>query len=95
MMLPKETLYLIELNLGLRALAKSKLTNFCGKYGQKENQLQTKLIDNIASLCELLTNESINIHDFQVINEQVPPVQYKFLQILIYLCGHDKLSCTT
>ena len=44
----------IEKNPGLRSLAKSKLTNFWGKFGQKENQLQTKFIDNIASLCELL-----------------------------------------
>ena len=68
----------IEHNPGLRALAKSKLTNFWGKYGQKENQLQTKFIDNIASLCELLMNESIQIHDFQVINDQILLVQYKF-----------------
>ena len=67
----------MEHNPGLRALAKSKLTNFWGKYGQKENQLQTKFIDNISSLCELLTNESIQIHDFQVINEKILLVQYK------------------
>ena len=67
----------IQHNPGLRALAKSKLTNFWGKYGQKENQLQTRFIDNIASLCELLMNESIQIHDFQVINDKVLLVQYK------------------
>ena len=67
----------IEHNPGLRALAKSKLTNFWGKYGQKENQLQTKFIDNLASLCEMLTDESIRIHDFQVINENILLLQYK------------------
>ena len=70
----------IEKNPGLRSLAKSKLTNFWGKFGQKENQLQTKFIDNIASLCELLVNENIKIHDFQVINENVLLVQYKLRQ---------------
>ena len=67
----------IEHNPGLRALAKSKLTNFWGNYRQKENQLQTKFIDNLAALCEMLTVESIRIHDFQVINENILLLQYK------------------
>ena len=39
----------IEHNPGLRALAKSKLTNFWGKYGQKENQCGLFLLLYVSS----------------------------------------------
>ena len=67
-------------NPGLRSLAKLLLVNFWGKWGQRENQLQTLFIDNLGSLCQLMVDSCKKIHDFQLINDKVMLIQYQYVK---------------
>ena len=67
----------IEHNPGLRSIAKLLLVNFWGKWGQRENQLQTVFVDNLATLSEIMVDPYKEIHDFQLINETILLLQYR------------------
>ena len=67
----------INKNPGLRSLSKLALNSFYGKFGQRTNMNQTKFVTDIAEMYKLLTDPSIIVTDFHIMNENVIEMEYK------------------
>ena len=65
-------------NPGLRSLSKLCLNSFWGKFGQRDNLMQTTLIysDEEAKFFQFLTDESKKVKDFHIINEDTIELQW-------------------
>ena len=81
-MLTKEGLTLdpasIEVNPALRSLAKLLLNSLWGKFAQGDNKPQSTFIDgeNLDKFYQLMFSDSINVKNFQIINESLIHVQW-------------------
>ena len=64
-------------NSGLRSLAKLMLNSFWGKFGQRENQQKTKIVNKPAEFFSMFTNPSICINGVLPINEDTLIVNYE------------------
>ena len=67
----------IEKNSGLRSLAKLALNSFYGKFGQSSNLPNTKFVKDVGTLYQMITDDSIIITNFYIINEDVMMIEYK------------------
>ena len=67
----------IERNLGLRGVSKLALNSFYGKFGQRTNMKKTKMINDVGTLYNLLTDKSKEIMDFHIMNEDVIEIEFK------------------
>lgn len=63
-------------NPGLRSLAKLALNSFWGKFGQRENLTNTKVVSTRRELMDLLTSAEIKVTGILPVNHQVIYVNY-------------------
>ena len=94
----------INKNPGLRAVAKLMLNSFWGKFGQRDNFVQSCIISDPAELVKLMTDQSKCIEDFHVINEQLLHVSHRLhedfvpennstnIYIAIFTTAHARLK---
>ncbi|KAF2894175.1 hypothetical protein ILUMI_11998 [Ignelater luminosus] len=68
----------IEKNPGRRTLAKLMLNSFWGKFGQRENQPKTEVIEDESKFFELLCDEKIVVNQIQEIDEERIIVNWEF-----------------
>ncbi len=61
----------IEKNPGRRSLAKMMLNSFWGKYGQQGNKHQVEAFTSPAEFYQLLNDDSKQIHDIRVVNDEM------------------------
>lgn len=66
-------------NPGLRSLAKLVLNSFWGKFGQRENQPKTKIINEPSELFAMFTNPGIYINGLLPVNEKTLIVSYEYI----------------
>ncbi|KAG5864806.1 hypothetical protein JTB14_008779 [Gonioctena quinquepunctata] len=64
-------------NPGLRQLAKLILNSFWGKFGQRENQTKTKILNSSEELCYLLTDPAIIVNALTPVNEETLVCNYE------------------
>ena len=64
-------------NPGLRSLAKLILNSFWGKFGQRENQPKTKIVNDPAELFAMFTNPSICCNGVLSVNEETVIVSFE------------------
>lgn len=57
-------------NPGLRSLAKLMLNSFWGKFGQRENQTKTKIINEPSELFGMLSNHAYLVNTLLPVNEK-------------------------
>ncbi|XP_055908156.1 uncharacterized protein LOC129942989 [Eupeodes corollae] len=67
----------ITKNEGKRSLAKLILNSFWGKFGQRENQTKTIIVNNPADLYDMVTNPSLLVCNILPINEKNVVVNYQ------------------
>ena len=69
----------IEKNPGLRSLAKLCLNSFWGKFGQRDNMTQTIFISEyeIDKFYNILTDNTVEVTDFNVVNSGIIQLKYK------------------
>ena len=67
----------IRKNPGLRGVSKLALNSFYGKFGQRTNMKKTKILKNVGSLFNLMTDKSKEISDFHIINENVMEIEFR------------------
>ncbi|XP_044596712.1 uncharacterized protein LOC123273376 [Cotesia glomerata] len=60
----------IKYNSGLRSVAKLSLNSLWGKFGQRENLMQTEIVTTRNRLMELLTDTQIEICGFLTVNDK-------------------------
>ncbi|XP_044594809.1 uncharacterized protein LOC123272174 [Cotesia glomerata] len=60
----------VELNPGLRSVAKLSLNSLWGKFGQRENLMQTEIVTTRARLMEMFTDSQIEICGFLPVNDK-------------------------
>ena len=70
----------IKHNPGLRSLAKLLLVNMWGKWGQSSSHVRTEFVDNLAHLSEIMVDPMKEIHDFQLITDEILMVQYRYIK---------------
>jgi hypothetical protein len=70
----------IAKNPGLRSLAKLMLNSFWGKFGQRENQPRTKIINRPDDFFKLLANPAMEVYGVLPINEDVLVVSYAAIE---------------
>ena len=68
----------IEDNPGLRKVAKLKLNNFWGKFGQGENFTQVTTCTKPSEFFELLQNDATVIHRVEIVNEDMIHVYHSY-----------------
>ena len=66
-------------NPGLRSLAKLILNSFWGKFGQRENQPKTKIVNQPSELFSMLTNAAMYVNGILPVNENTLIVSYEFI----------------
>ena len=66
-------------NPGLRSLAKLILNSFWGKFGQRENQPKTKIINKPSELFSMLTNTAMHVNGILPVNENTLIFCYEFI----------------
>lgn len=83
----------VEHNAGLRSLAKLLLNSFWGKFGQRQNQTKTKFLhDSQASeLFGQLTNPTMEVVDFQIVNDENLMLSTKRISEELCLPGHTNV----
>jgi hypothetical protein len=64
-------------NPGLRSLAKLMLNSFWGKFGQRENQPKTQVINNPADFFSLMSNPALDVHGIVPINDDTLLVSHE------------------
>ncbi|MEW8548383.1 MAG: DNA polymerase, partial [Candidatus Thiodiazotropha sp.] len=66
-------------NPGLRSLAKLKLNSFWGKFGQRQNFVQSSYFteDNLPEFYQLLSDSTKELKNFHIINDKLILVEYK------------------
>lgn len=67
-------------NPGLRALAKLILNSFWGKFGQRENQAKTKIINKPDEFFTMFCNPSLQVNAVIPANEDVIIVNYEYIE---------------
>jgi G:T-mismatch repair DNA endonuclease (very short patch repair protein) len=67
-------------NPGLRSLAKLILNSFWGKFGQRENQPKTKIINDSSEFFTMLINPALYINGVLPINEKTVIVNYEHVE---------------
>ncbi|XP_074036387.1 uncharacterized protein [Leptinotarsa decemlineata] len=70
--------YKITDNPGLRSLAKLMLNSFWGKFGQRENQPKTSILNQPAEFFKMMTDPSRVINSVLTINEDTLIVNWEF-----------------
>lgn len=65
-------------NPGLRSLAKLILNSFWGKFGQRENQPRTKIINDPSEFFDMLTNPSVYVNSALPINDDTLIINYEY-----------------
>ena len=76
----KEGIHLesVEKNPGLRSLAKLCLNSFWGKFGQRQNMRQSKIISDAAEFYKLLTNQSRKLSDWHILNDDMVQLEWEY-----------------
>ena len=76
-----ESILLLEENIkknpGLRGVSKLALNSFYGKFGQRTNIRKTKVIKDVGSLYNIMTDKSKDVCDFPVMNDDVMEIEFK------------------
>ena len=62
---------------GLRSLAKLCLNSMWGKFAQRSNLSQTKIMDEPSEVYKLLQSDTVTVENIRLINEEVIEVTYK------------------
>ena len=70
----------INENPGLRSLAKLILNSFWGKFGQRENQVKTKIINDPSDFFGMMTNPAIFVNGVLPVNEKTLIVTYEYIE---------------
>ncbi|XP_018568461.1 uncharacterized protein LOC108908806 [Anoplophora glabripennis] len=65
-------------NPGLRSLAKLMLNSFWGKFGQRENQTKTTIVNTPKEFYDMLTNPSIDVYHAFPVNENTLIINWQF-----------------
>ncbi|KAG5865699.1 hypothetical protein JTB14_014529 [Gonioctena quinquepunctata] len=65
-------------NPGLRSLAKLILNSFWGKFGQRENQPKTSIVNQSAEFFKMLSNPTIYVNTVLPVNENTLIVNWKY-----------------
>lgn len=83
----------VEHNAGLRSLAKLLLNSFWGKFGQRQNQTKTMFLhDSQASeLFGQQTNPTVEVVDFQIVNDENLMLSTKRISEELCLPGHTNV----
>ena len=68
---------LIEKNPGLRSISKLALNSFYGKFGQKTNMKKSKFVSDIGVFFNTLTDNTKDLADFHIMNENMILLEYK------------------
>ncbi len=66
----------IRKNPGLRALSKLCLNSLWGKFAQRQNLPQVKFVQDPAEYFELLTSDSIEVKDVNILTDEMVEVRY-------------------
>ena len=61
----------ISHNPGLRTISKTALNSFWGRWGMDDDKLHTEFINDLASLNDLLIDQTKELHDFHIVNQAV------------------------
>ena len=64
-------------NPGLRGVSKLALNSFYGKFGQRTNMRKTKVIKDVGTLYNLMTDKSKDICDFHIMSDDVMEIEFK------------------
>ena len=67
----------IEVNPGLRAVAKLMLNSFWGKFGQRQDLIKSKYFTNPAEYFKMLNDKRINVCNIQLVNDDMVYVEYR------------------
>ncbi|CAH1240722.1 Hypp6078 [Branchiostoma lanceolatum] len=67
----------VAINPGMRALAKLMLNSFWGKFGQRNNFVQTEFVSSPARYFELLGSSKYEVQDVNVVNDHLVEVKYR------------------
>ena len=67
----------IEINPALRSISKICLNSFWGKLGEKSNKVQSKFIEDTATLAKFVSNTKYEMLNFHIINEDVMVLEYR------------------
>ena len=67
-----------EFNAGLKSIAKLCLNSLWGKFGQRNNMLQTKYITDVSEFYEILLDDKLDNKNFQFINDDMVQMTYNF-----------------
>lgn len=68
----------IKWNPGLRTIAKLCLNSLWGKFGQRDNMSQSKFVRTKKEFFEILLNEEYQDVNFNIINDNVAEMTYKY-----------------
>lgn len=66
----------IASNPGIRALAKSMLNSFWGKFGQRENMPKTTYITDTCEYFDILTSNCQQVKDVSYVSEEIVRLQW-------------------
>ncbi|XP_064645952.1 uncharacterized protein LOC135499220 [Lineus longissimus] len=95
---------LIGVNPGLRSIAKICLNSLWGKFGQRSNFTKTLYTDNPEEYVKKLTDDSVEVTDVQLVNEEfvlmkfrekddfIEPCPYTNCVIAAYTTAHARLK---
>ena len=67
-----------EFNAGLRSISKLCLNSLWGKFGQRNNMLQTKYVTDVSKFYEILLDDKLGNKSFQFINDDMVQMTYNF-----------------
>lgn len=73
-------------NPGLRSLSKLALNSFYGKFGQRTNMKRSKFVDNVGELYSTITDRSINLVDFHIMNDDIMQLEFSNSEDFKVLC---------
>ncbi|XP_028394389.1 uncharacterized protein LOC114518565 [Dendronephthya gigantea] len=78
-------------NPGLRALAKLMLNSFWGKFAQRPNMGQVKIISDPAEYFDLLSSDKINVTDVNFINDELIEAHYENIEEFVEADGNTNV----
>jgi hypothetical protein len=67
----------VTYNRAMQLIAKLTMNSFYGKFGQRNDRMQTAFIDNIGDLNKLLDNKTLEISTMNLINNKIVVCSYR------------------
>lgn len=78
----------ISFSPGLRSISKLCLNSLWGKFGQRPCFMSTLYTDNPEEFISKLTDDSIDVSDVQLVNDEFVSIKYKEKEEFVQPCSH-------